>query len=305
MSVKSLTESCYLCLLRALVGVLRILPVDAGYLLGWIVGNVAYCILPKRRSIAIDNLGKVYGDRLTPRRKRQLARRALVHFIQDSVVLMSGYALPDEKLNRLVELEGFEKLESAIAEGRGVILASGHLSNFPLAVVRLARAGVSVAVLRRKMSSAPAGRVLDGMCKQAGVTMINRERGAIGTSRWLRKGGVLWLPLDQNARHGVLVEFFGRPATAFPGSVRLARAVGAPILPAFVRRASRGRYVFEIEDPIQLPRGKPTNEELAADLQRLTGILEERILSAPEHWLWAHRRWRSAEEKLAAANRTE
>lgn len=305
MSVKSLAENSYLYLLRALVGVLRILPVDAGYLLGWIVGNVAHCILPKRRRIAIDNLGKVYGDRLTPRRKRRLARRALVHFIQDSVVLMSGYGLPDEKLHRLVELQGFETLQSAMAEGRGALLVSGHLSNFPLAVVRLARAGVPVAVLTRKMSSAPAGRVVDDMCSDAGVTMINRERGAIGTSRWLKQGRVLWLPLDQNARHGVLVDFFGRPATAFPGSVRLARAFGAPILPAFVRRASRRKYVLEIEDPIQLPRGKPTDAELAADLQRLTGILEERILSAPEHWLWAHRRWRSAEEMLAAANRTE
>jgi len=298
MKKQRIIDSVMLPLLEVTVGILSCVPLPvlraAGSGLGWCL----YHIARRRRQIAIANLGTVYGDSLSAREKRRIARRASAAFFQDMLVLMRGYRLPLDKLERVVDGREVATIKELVAEGHGAIIVSGHLSNFPLVVSYLARHGIPVATFVRKSGFRPTAQIIEKMQAATGVVSLDRARGAIEARSWLKRGGVLWLTIDQNARHGVLVDFFGKPATTYPLAVRLARAAGAPILPLFVHMDSMGTYVLEVEKPLRLPHSRPRPDEVVTELRQLTELLEQHILKTPEQWLWPHRRWRTADKML-------
>ncbi|MCD6287573.1 MAG: lysophospholipid acyltransferase family protein [Candidatus Hydrogenedentes bacterium] len=307
MGKQHIIETATQPLLQLTVRIVGAMPVPLLRVLGSAIGHVLYLVARGRRRIAMANLDIVYGDSLSRRAKQRIARLSGINFLQDILVLIHGYRLPLNKLEQLVDGSNVAAIKKLVDEGHGVIIVSGHISNFPLVVSYLARHGIPIATFVRKSGFRPTGRVMENMQAAAGVTTLDRDRTPIEARTWLKRGGVLWLTIDQNARHGVLVDFFGKPATTYPLAVRMARAGGTPILPAFVHTNDAGTYVLEIESPIRLPRGKPTHEELVSTLRYLTELLEQHILRTPEQWLWPHRRWRSAEKILRkqAVNHTE
>jgi KDO2-lipid IV(A) lauroyltransferase len=180
-------------------------------------------------------------------------------------------------------------------EGHGVIIVSGHLSNFPLAMCDMALRGIPLAVVVRAKGFGPTEKMSQIIRDASGIETIAREATALRTGKWLHHGGVVWLTIDQNSPDGPLVDFFGKPATTFTLAVRMARATGAPILPLFVHTKEDGTYVLEVEEPVRLPRGKPGPAELVNELRQLNVLLEKHILQSPDQWLWAHTRWKTAD----------
>jgi lauroyl/myristoyl acyltransferase len=86
-------------------------------------------------------------------------------------------------------------------------------------------------------------------------------------------------------RHGRAVPFLGRP-TLFPwGAERLARATGAPLLPAVMRRAERGRLRAQIFPALDLTQGP------APTMRALVAPLEAAIAADPEQWCLFRRLW--------------
>ncbi len=99
---------------------------------------------------------------------------------------------------------------------------------------------------------------------------------------------------DQNAgRHGVFVPFFGLPASTYPFGAAVAVRYGLPVyFGAAVRRGRGFRYDVVVKRYEVAPTADPE-----ADARRLLEAfhaqMEAWIRSAPEQYLWMHRRWRS------------
>ncbi len=287
-------------LLWCLVRVLRLLPLPLVRWLGASVGGLLYYMVPGRRKIGLANLDTVYGDRLSRREKRRIARKSAKHFLESALVFTRCYWWSREKLDGLMDAQSIARLDERLAreDGKGLIIVSGHLSNFPLVIVYLRQWGMPVAAEVRRGGFKPVEQMLDRIRDERGVSSLARGSTAVRARRLLEDGGVIWSIIDQDARPGVLVDFFGKPATTYPTAVRLARAFDVPILPLFVRQNEAGKYVLDTESVIRLPHGKPTGDELVAELRHLNGLLEQHILRTPEQWLWTHRRWRTAEKTL-------
>ena len=102
--------------------------------------------------------------------------------------------------------------------------------------------------------------------------------------------GVIVTLLDQHfGRKGrVKVNFFGRPAYAAGGMVRLAMRMGADIVPIFARRRKQD-LVIEVLRPIWSQGMGLSDYEI---VQRFTDILEDLLRKEPIPWAWMHRRWK-------------
>jgi KDO2-lipid IV(A) lauroyltransferase len=159
----------------------------------------------------------------------------------------------------------------------------------------MAKRGIPLAVVVRAKGFGPTEKMSQLIRDESGIKTIDRQATALRTGKWLQQGGVVWLTIDQNAPDGVLVDFFGKPATTFPLAVRMARATGAPILPLFVHTKDDGTYVLKVEEPIRLPRGKRGTAELLNELRQLNVLLEKHILQSPDQWFWSHPRWKTAD----------
>ncbi len=274
-------------------------PPSCSQRLGAWIGRCLWPFAASRRAIAYANLDKVYGGSLPPARRRRIACRSFVRLFEDALVLLTAAQMPTRLGHRVCAVRGKEILERETAGGKGAIIVSGHVSNFMVMIGYLGRLGYKIAVLVRPLAIRPAEQVITDLRAESGVRTFDQGRSALALVRHLSSGGITWFSLDQNARTGVLVEALGRPATAFPGPVRLARRLDLPIIPAFVRRVAPARYELDILEPIRLPPGEPGDAQIAADLTRLMKLLDARIFARPEDWLWCHRRWRTAEKLLA------
>jgi KDO2-lipid IV(A) lauroyltransferase len=124
---------------------------------------------------------------------------------------------------------------------------------------------------------------------------ILAKRGAFRElSRAIRRRECVGLIVDQNAgRHGIFVDYFGRPASTTPAAAMLALRYRLPVVMAWLRREKDFPYRFFAEAPLPLPDTGDRDEDIRRLTETMTQRIEEWVREAPGQWLWAHRRWKA------------
>ena len=287
----SLAHSLETVLAMGAAAAFRALPWRAALGAGAALGSIAGA-LGLRRRVARANLAIAFPEKPESEREAILA----AHYRELGRVLSEYPRLGElsaEASEAFEGVHGLEHLERAQAMGNGVILMSGHYSNFELMAARLARVH-PVDVLTRRLSNPGVERWLTARRREAGLGTIPSETGVREVYGALRAGRMVAMLADQDARrHGVFVPFFGRPASTAIGPARISIATGAPILMGFNSRAADGRHTLHLEPALvaEDPRAEGAAERLTA---RHTARLEHWVRKCPEMWFWLHRRWKTA-----------
>jgi KDO2-lipid IV(A) lauroyltransferase len=108
----------------------------------------------------------------------------------------------------------------------------------------------------------------------------------------LRGNAILGLLIDQDTKvQSVWVPFFGRLAKTPRAAADLALRTGAVPMLGFATRVGPCRYRISMHD-VALPEGD-AEDAVVALTAALTAGIEAQIRTAPEQWVWLHRRWRS------------
>jgi len=295
---------------------LRALAAAAGALAAWVplraalaagraAGRFVYSILRIRRREVEARLAAILGPDAPP------ARAVYEHLGMCLVELL--------RLRSRAQLEGWvrraggEHFEAAAARGRGVIVLTAHAGNWDLLAVSEALAGrvgardVSLAIVTRHQRARGVDAVWKAKRARLGVTQIGAggPRSARALLGHLRAGGVVGFVLDQHAGDaGVVVPFFGRPASTDPGLAALALASGAPVVPVFVRRLDDGSHLVQIEPEVPLAPGPTRAARIAASTALFAAMVERAIRRAPAQWLWLHRRWKVSGDPGVGPQRT-
>ncbi len=207
--------------------------------------------------------------------------------------LLLGRMSPAQVRER-VQLVGLEHYREAAAEGRGVLLVTGHFGNLELLAARLGAEGIPVTFLGKSQSNARVDRLLAGMRARAGVRVIRSGGPLKEMVTALRRGEVIGLAADQDAGpEGCFVPFLGRRASFYRGAAYFSWKLGAPVVSGMIFRQPDGRHRLELGPPF---RPEPDWDEAVA-VVRLTEIfaqrLEAAVRRAPEQYFWTHRRWKT------------
>lgn len=184
-------------------------------------------------------------------------------------------------------IEGLDVLARLRAEGRGVLLVSGHFTTLELCGRLLCDHYPLAGMYRDHDDPAFEWAVKRGRLRYA-CAMFRREdlRQAI---RHLKQGGFLWYAPDQDmlGKDTVFAPYFGIPAASITATHQLARLGNAAVVPFFHRREG-GRYVLRIGEPLaDFPGSDP-----AADTARVNAAVEAMVREAPDQYLWIHRRFK-------------
>ena len=192
-----------------------------------------------------------------------------------------------------------EILHAARASGRPVIFFSGHLGNWELMPLIVARYGLCFSPFYR----APNNPLVDRLLCQLRRTITGMpvsffpkgRQGALEAVRHLTKGGHLGVLGDQKMNDGIEVSFFGHPTMTAPAAAALAIRFNALIVTGRVWREGPARLVLDVSsclDPQTLPfASSPRQEKIQLLTQQLNDELERWITERPADWLWLHRRW--------------
>lgn len=275
---------------------LRVFPercaLATGAGLGWLVGTV----LRIRRRVTDENLAHAFPDQDRNWRDR-VARASYTNLGREAVASFRYSGESAERIRtRTADPIGMDAVLDAVANGRGAILITGHLGNWELAGAAVAARGVPVDAVAVRQANRLFDEALTRNRAALGMNLVRRGEAPRKLLRSLRVGRVPALLADQNARSsGVFVDFLGRPASTPRGPAVFALRAGVPLFlgTCMPHPKLSGRYLCEVEE-IRAERTGNLEQDVRHLTEAHTAALAARIRQRPEHYLWQHRRWRTA-----------
>jgi KDO2-lipid IV(A) lauroyltransferase len=280
-------------LLRLTVWKLSLLPLRAALGVGAALGWIAWKLLRVRREVSMINLRQAFPER----RDEELARTGL-HSYMNAGRFMVEFArqagFDDDHLRRHVELDGGSEgiLEEALALERGLIGLSFHFGNWELLGVAQRRLGFDVHFLVGRQKNTLVDDYINGLRSSHGLEIIKRDAAMRRIVRISREGGIVcWLSDQDAGSSGLVVDFFGYPASTPRGAAAFSVKLGMPILVGFMVRRN-GPFHRLVFTGLLRPRKDLSKEEAELELtQRYTSLLEDMVRQHPEQYWWPHRRW--------------
>ena len=257
------------------------------------LGRLAYLADGRTRAAATRRIGDVLG--LGGGEAARICRRMYRHFALSLVDLMVFGGWRRRRLARAIKVEGFEHVERAMAEGRGVVGVTGHFSNWELLGGYVAARLGGIAVLATTAYDENFDRLLARYRRRLGVRTIYRTEPAAASLKWLAEGRFLGVLADQDIADvpSVTVDFLGRPARTPVGPALLARRAGAPIIPMYVVRERDNNYRVVVEAPPAKSGAAKVKDAVYEDTVAWSEAVARWVRRRPEQWAWVHERWRA------------
>jgi KDO2-lipid IV(A) lauroyltransferase len=264
--------------------------------LGARLGRLAYRVAKRQRLRAHRNLCLAYGDELSASERDALVRRVFEHFGKILVDFLRVPAMSESDFEVLVDAQGWEQVQAALSEGRGLIVLTAHLGNWELLGRWFAARGAPLTGVAREPEGQALGDYVRRMRESAGSTLLSKGSSARDLLSVLRRGAAISLLPDQNSGD-VFVPFFGVPAGTVAGPASFALHTGAPLIPAYCVREPDDRYRILFLPPIPAQKTGDREADVARVMAEANRVLEGVIRRYPDQWLWLHNRWKAAFEE--------
>ena len=277
-------------MIKHLASLFARLPLPFVHLLGVGLGWAAYGLAASYRKRLRENLGA----------SRIAENSAQLNALIRANVAESGKAIlelpfvwlrpTDDVLAKVSVADGWQAVQTAHAEGKGLIMLTPHLGSFEL-IGRYLAAQFPITVLYRppKLSWLEpimrAGRERDQA--RLATTDVSGVRALL---RALKRGEALGILPDQapGAGDGVWADFFNRPAYTMTLIRRLQQRSGAPIIAMYAERLNEGRGFLLHFKRISAPLA---DEDVAAARQ-MNLAMEDLIRDCPSQYLWSYNRYK-------------
>jgi lauroyl/myristoyl acyltransferase len=246
------------------------------------------CAKPRIYWTVRANLHQALGPETDRRTLHRLSREVFFHAAKTYYDHFHAFTHGDDTVRAMIHMteEDLANLKRAQSSGRGVMLATGHLSAFDLAGLVLALYGIKLQGLSLR-DPIDGFKLLNLMRIQGGIqatpVQVTSLREAI---RRLRQGGLVGTGVDRPIGHGdEPVEFFGKTALLPTGHIRLALRTDAIVVIGYCEYDPDTGYRLRVEPPMELVRTGDRDEDVRVNARRVLKVLERAILAHPEQWL--------------------
>lgn len=258
-------------------------------------------LVPTTRRRTVARMERFFGETKRHAEVRQIARRHLEFAERRDLARIWPY-IQEFADHESCSVEGLEHLRDALADGRGVILATmqfgyGHLIK-PLLELR----GYPVSLVGKTEQSAPARFTRVGLFVHSSLLRLPRgghpQLADIQAGINLRpllaalsRNEILLIPIDNpgvpaKGRTGSArpISVLGKNVLFAPGAISIARTTGAAVLPTFVVDSNDTSPIgirLAICSPLDIERSPSRSKDKHASLERFAAVFEEYVQRYP------------------------
>jgi KDO2-lipid IV(A) lauroyltransferase len=261
------------------------------------IANAFMDVQPRYLEAILGNTAQVMGLKpthpLVDRTAREMVRqhaRAWVDFF------FYGQRPVEEALAQFANIEGIDRFDAAIAEGKGAILLTAHAGNFELGGILLRSRNLKVHAVYKPDHFKAVERLREDMRSQGGVVGIPVDGVGFSTLplvKLLREGALVGMQGDRDfSLNGVPIPFFGRQVPFPRGPWELAAMTGAPIITSFFYTDEVRRFHAHFGEPIWIQGAR--GERMAAieaGMKAYVADLEALIRRHPSQWYCFYPFW--------------
>ena len=275
---------------------IEFLPLERSYSLAEKLGDLSYFFLMGYRKKILNNLIFALGKEKKKRELKKVARKVSRNFSKGFFEMLYSANSSWEKINAKISLEGKEKLDSALAKGKGVIAVSAHLGSFALMGMKMAQEGYPFYTVIKDPSDPKLARIFQRYRERQGQNSIPLKPKNLCLKKILevlRNNGIVCLIVDEHKRHrgGMIVDFFGKPAATTLGPAILSLRTESPILPLFIVRQPDNTHKVVIEKELEFFQSSDKKDQLKTITATISQVIESWIRDYPSQWPWFNRRW--------------
>jgi KDO2-lipid IV(A) lauroyltransferase len=257
--------------------------------LGWLT----YQLLKSRRAIAGDNLRRAFKEGISEAEIDRIVRVVFKNIARDIIEFARQPLIGLKKVDQYVTAHrGREYIDQVLAEGRGLMFVTGHIGNGELLGGWLAKY-YPIDFVTGIQHNPYVNKMFNSFRDVFGAGIIPVGVAARHALKSFKENKIVILMSDQHsATGGVVVDFFGRPASTPKGPAAFAVKAGCPIIFGVLFRERYDRYTAVINPPIYPPQTGDREEDIKWMTQEYTSQLEAFIRQRPDQWMWTHRRWK-------------
>jgi KDO2-lipid IV(A) lauroyltransferase len=281
---------------RAVTGFMHCFSVDQNLDTAATVGSMFWRFNRTRRERAERNIALSFPD-WTHATVCRTAERSMRHMFQ--LFMVDAFATPrlitPSSWPVFLDLGRLEIVLDRLLRGERLILVTGHCGNWELLGYALSVIGFPITALARPLDNPLLNRWLLRIREARGMRILTKWGATPALQALLRQNGRIGFIADQNAGdQGLFVPFFGRLASCYKSMGLLAMRYEVPIVAGCARRiGDRLRYELDAVDVITPDAWVDQPDPLYYITARVSRALEMMVRSAPEQYLWLHRRWKS------------
>ncbi len=280
-------------LFKAFASITSLLPLRVALGFGRGLGFACYRLGGSRRRLALFNIRRAFGDSLSEGEARGIAAgmfRSLGMMLVEFVRLGK---VDRAYIDKYVSFEGLEHFEQAAKKGKGTVALTAHYDNWELLNAALSLRGFTMGVVARPLDNPYLNAYTERVRSAFGGHVIEKTNALRGMLGLLKDNGVLGILLDQRSstKDGVMVDFFGTPASTSKGLAAIARKTDSLVIPVFIRRLKGPYHKVECMEPLRLASTGDKIEDMKENTQRFTRAIEDYIRRYPDQWFWLHSRW--------------
>ncbi len=238
--------------------------------------------------MALPELSDAQVARIVRGSMQQLAMLAVEVLLTPRLITRWSWA-------RHVNLGRLDEAIRALLTSRGCIMVTGHFGNWEVLGYSLAMLGFDLVAVMRPLDNEYLNRFLLDRRERSGLTLLYKKGATRNAPDVLEAGGALCFIADQNAgSKGLFVDFFGCKASTYKSIGLLAMQYQAPIIVGCALRTGRGfHYELTVNRVIHPHEWRDKPDELHWITEEYTRAIESLVRTAPEQYLWIHRRWKS------------
>ena len=233
-------------LLMFLSRLIRLLPYGVLLFIGKILGNLYYLLIKKQRERAVAQM--MPALQISEYEARKLVKESFVNLARNVLDIFYMPNLNEKNLSDYIEIDHLERMQNALAEGKGVVVLTAHVGTWEWLSASFTLNGMPVTAIAKLQPNQEYSRALDDLRATIHVEIFNRGTSEmLAAGRALKKGKILGFLADQDAGPGgAFINFLGKTASTPMGPAVFAKKFHSPVIPAFIIRQPNGRHLVKI-----------------------------------------------------------
>ena len=267
----------------------RLLPRNLSLQAGALLGQLAWS-LGIRKKLVLENLARAFPE-LSAQERQTLAARSARNFGRTVAEYARLNGQDQNCIGDFVEVAGGEVLQTALQEGNGALVVTGHLGSWALYMGALQVIDVAPALLVGRHHNVKFDQLILNIPGKNVQFISKGPTAPRHVLKCLKENRAVVMVADQRSTMGLESPFLGHSAKslALPGAIIAKHRV--PLFLLDGHRVAGGKHQMVIRE-IEIPVGLEGDELRQEVTDRCNQAIGETVLRHPDQYFWYHRRWR-------------
>jgi len=280
---------------RILVIFLYLFDVETNLRFACFLGDLLWRFYGRGRQRALENLRASFPEK-SEEWVQQTGRRSFEQLVMLTIdVLFTPRLVRKHNWRQYSRFHKAEQAKWMMHERKGLLMVTGHYSNFEIVGYMMGLFGFDVYSIARPLDNKYLNRFLYAVRERRGQKLVDKKGAAEMMPKFVEQGSTIGFIADQDAGHkGIFVDFFGRKASHYKSIGLLALTYNLPIAVGYSRRVGN-RFFFELGTTrIIFPHEWADKDDpLTWVTAEYAKAIETFVREDPTQYWWLHRRWKS------------